>query len=124
MGAAPCPSVGGGLKVVTSHQTFCRNCTHRCGLLVTIENDRILEVKGDRAHPITEGYFCLKTLANAELHGGGDGRLVHSVKRCADGMFAPVDADAAINVETINRMPIQTGFAVSITRCADLEVTA
>ena len=47
-------------------------------------------------------------------------QLVHSVKRCADGIFA----DAAINVETINRMPIQTGFTVSITRCADSEVTA
>lgn len=81
----------------TTHQTFCRNCTHSCGLLVTVEDDGVLEVKPDRAHPITEGYFCVKALANAELHGGGDGRLVHSVKRGDDGAFAAIDAFTAID---------------------------
>ncbi len=83
--------------MATSHQTFCRNCTHSCGLVVTVDEGRVTEVKPDRAHPITEGYFCIKALANAELHGGADGRLVHSVKRAADGTFAAVDAFAAID---------------------------
>ncbi len=83
--------------MATTHQTFCRNCTHSCGLLVTVDNNRVVEVKADRAHPITEGYFCIKALANAELHGGADGRLSHSVKRRADGRFAAIDAFAAID---------------------------
>ena len=83
--------------MATTHQTFCRNCTHSCGLLVTVDEGRITDVKPDRAHPITEGYFCVKALANAELHGGADGRLVHSVKRGTDGTFAPIDAFTAID---------------------------
>lgn len=85
------------ISAATTHQTFCRNCTHSCGLLVTVQDDRVLEVKPDRAHPITEGYFCIKALANAELHGGADGRLVHSVKRGQDGAFASIDALTAID---------------------------
>ena len=81
--------------MATTHRTFCRNCTHSCGLLVTVDENRILEVRPDRAHPITEGYFCIKALANAELHGGADGRLLDSVKRGAEGTFTKIDAFAA-----------------------------
>ncbi|RDI95173.1 molybdopterin oxidoreductase family protein [Meiothermus sp. QL-1] len=37
------------------------DCPDACSLLVTLEGNRLLEVKGDPAHPITRGFACVKT---------------------------------------------------------------
>src|SRR3954447_17201962 len=31
-----------------------------CGILVTLEGDRVIRVRGDAAHPISQGYTCPK----------------------------------------------------------------
>lgn len=37
-----------------------RVCTSTCGILVDIEGDQVVRVRGDKEHPITQGYvgFC------------------------------------------------------------------
>ncbi|MCS7057407.1 MAG: molybdopterin oxidoreductase family protein, partial [Meiothermus sp.] len=39
------------------------DCPDACSLLVTIDpaQNRLLEVRGDPAHPITQGFACVKT---------------------------------------------------------------
>lgn len=56
----------------------------------------MVEVRPDLARPITKGYFCVKALANAELHNGADGRLSQSIKRGNCGKVDAIDAFAAI----------------------------
>ena len=80
----------------TLHKTFCRNCTHSCGLSVTVTDGRAVEIKPDRDHQISDGYFCIKALMSMELHAGADGRMMQSVKRLA-GDFVPIDAMTAID---------------------------
>ncbi len=63
---------------------------------MTVDDDQVVEVGPDLAHPVTEAYFCVKALANAELLSGADG-LAHSVERDDDGAFSAVGAFAAIN---------------------------
>ena len=36
------------------------DCPDTCGLLVTVENGRAMAVKGDPAHPFTQGFLCRK----------------------------------------------------------------
>ena len=40
--------------------SFCRICNAMCGILVTLEGDRVVRVRGDADHPISQGYTCPK----------------------------------------------------------------
>jgi anaerobic selenocysteine-containing dehydrogenase len=51
--------------VVRSH---CRICTNQCGIAVTVEGEQIVRVKGDFAHPLSQGYTCPKGRAVGRLH--------------------------------------------------------
>jgi anaerobic selenocysteine-containing dehydrogenase len=41
--------------------TFCRLCSALCGVRLTLDdNDRVIKIRGDKAHPLTRGYSCAK----------------------------------------------------------------
>jgi anaerobic selenocysteine-containing dehydrogenase len=42
------------------HRSFCRLCGAACGILVTTEGTRVVEIRGDAENPLTEGYLCGK----------------------------------------------------------------
>jgi anaerobic selenocysteine-containing dehydrogenase len=48
--------------------TFCRICAAACGLVVTVEGDRVTGVRGDPAHPVSRGYTCPKGRALDVFH--------------------------------------------------------
>jgi anaerobic selenocysteine-containing dehydrogenase len=50
------------------------DCPDLCGLEVTIEDDRVARVTGDRRGPITDGFICGK-VRNIADHLYGDDRL-------------------------------------------------
>jgi anaerobic selenocysteine-containing dehydrogenase len=42
------------------HSVCQHDCPDTCGLLVTVEDDRVISVKGDPDHPYTRGALCVK----------------------------------------------------------------
>ncbi len=38
----------------------CCGCTQQCGLVATIEDERVVDLRGDREHPVSAGYLCPK----------------------------------------------------------------
>jgi anaerobic selenocysteine-containing dehydrogenase len=50
------------------HRTFCRICSSNCGVLVTVDSDRVVSVRGDPDHPASEGYVCSKGRALGRAH--------------------------------------------------------
>ena len=43
-------------------KTACpRDCPDACGLIVTIEDERVVRLQGDPDHPITQGFICQRT---------------------------------------------------------------
>ena len=64
------------------HRSFCRICAAACGILVATEGDRVVRVRGDAEHPISQGYTCPKGRALPEFHHRSD-RLDHPVVRGA-----------------------------------------
>jgi anaerobic selenocysteine-containing dehydrogenase len=51
---------------VRTVRTVCpRNCYCTCGMLVTVEDDRIVRIEGDPRNPATGGTVCLKGLSYA-----------------------------------------------------------
>ncbi|MBW2270985.1 MAG: molybdopterin-dependent oxidoreductase [Deltaproteobacteria bacterium] len=53
---------------VVEHRSFCRICNAACGLTIRTSGQRVLSVRGDRQHPISEGYTCPKGRALAAFH--------------------------------------------------------
>ena len=49
-------------------QSVCRICPAQCGILVTVDRDRVLSVRGDPDHPVSRGYTCSKGRALPDFH--------------------------------------------------------
>lgn len=64
--------------------TSCVLCAQNCGLLVRVENNRIVKVKGDPDNPRSKGYLCRKgvNIANFQHH---EERLTKPLKKTKDG---------------------------------------
>jgi molybdopterin guanine dinucleotide-containing S/N-oxide reductase-like protein len=45
-------------KVV--HAACPHDCPDACGVLITVEDGRAIKIKGDPAHPVTQGFLCAK----------------------------------------------------------------
>ncbi|MEZ5167302.1 MAG: hypothetical protein R2695_12745 [Acidimicrobiales bacterium] len=41
-------------------RSYCRICAAACGIVVTVEGDEVQRVRGDRDHPVSQGYVCSK----------------------------------------------------------------
>jgi anaerobic selenocysteine-containing dehydrogenase len=80
----------GGETGMTRHTTFCRLCSPLCGLVVDVDDGRVVDVRGDVAHPVTAGFTCTKGRQLGVLHHRPD-RLLHPL---SDG--EPVAYDVAV----------------------------
>ena len=76
-------------------RTFCRVCEPACGLVAHVEDDRLVRLTPDRAHPISRGWACNKGLATFDVHHDPD-RLSHPMQRVGPGRFERVGWDEAI----------------------------
>jgi anaerobic selenocysteine-containing dehydrogenase len=78
-------------------KSFCRFCMPFCGTRVTLDDDdRIVEVRGDRDDLMTTGYACVKGLQAPQAHSAAD-RILRPLKRQADGSFAPIPLEDALD---------------------------
>jgi anaerobic selenocysteine-containing dehydrogenase len=48
--------------------SYCRICAAACGIVVSVDNDRVLRVRGDEDHPVSRGYVCSKGRGLAAWH--------------------------------------------------------
>lgn len=77
-------------------KTYCRICQGICGMVATVENNRVVAVRGDQDHPLTRGYTCIKGLQNPEMLHGPD-RVRRSLARQADGRQVPIATETALD---------------------------
>ena len=81
----------------TWHKTACVLCSVNCGIEIEVGADgrRFERIRGDRAHPASQGYHCEKALRLDHYQNGRD-RLTHPLRRRDDGSFERIDWDTAI----------------------------
>ncbi|WP_068072327.1 molybdopterin-containing oxidoreductase family protein [Novosphingobium lentum] len=60
------------------------------------QHDRIVDIRGDREHPLTRGYACFKGLQAEEAHHG-PARLLHPLRKNDQGEFARIASEAALD---------------------------
>jgi anaerobic selenocysteine-containing dehydrogenase len=51
-----------------AERSYCRICTAMCGIVVEVEGEQVVRVRGDRDHPVTHGYMCPKGRALPKMH--------------------------------------------------------
>src|SRR5215472_10376274 len=82
--------------MVEPHKSFCRFCHAVCGIEVDVEAGRVVDVRGDRDHVVSQGYLCVKGRELLPQHTS-PARLRSARKRVGDGQFADVASDTAMD---------------------------
>ena len=67
-------------KVV--HAACPHDCPDACGVLITIDDGRAIKVKGDPAHPVTQGFLCAKVAKYLDRVYSPD-RVLYPMRRIA-----------------------------------------
>jgi anaerobic selenocysteine-containing dehydrogenase len=76
----------------------CILCECNCGIEVQLggpDGRRFVRVRGDDAHPTSQGYACEKA-SRVDYYQNGPHRLTQPLRRRADGSFEEIDWDTAI----------------------------
>ena len=79
------------------HPSACILCECNCGIEIRLGTDgRTFDrIRGDKAHPASQGYTCEKAL-RLDHYQNGTKRLTSPLRRRADGTFEEIDWDTAI----------------------------
>ncbi|OBG96839.1 molybdopterin oxidoreductase [Mycobacterium sp. E136] len=77
------------------HPTACILCECNCGIVVQLEDRRLVKIRGDRAHPASQGYTCNKAL-RLDHYQNNRARLTSPMRRRSDGSYEEIDWDTAI----------------------------
>lgn len=78
--------------------TACILCENNCGIEVQLGGDddrHFTRIRGDRAHPASQGYLCQKA-TRLDYYQNGRDRLLAPQRRRPDGTFETIDWDTAI----------------------------
>ncbi|MBP6683526.1 MAG: molybdopterin-dependent oxidoreductase [Halioglobus sp.] len=77
-------------------KTYCRFCHAYCPMEATVEDNRLLAIEPDTSNEVYGGYTCIKgrQLAEQIYHPT---RLPESLKKRADGSFAPIGSEQAMD---------------------------
>jgi len=65
-------------------------------MTATVEDGRVVKLRPDREHPLSQGYACPKGIAMLDLQNDSD-RVLHPLKKTADGGFEQVSWEQALS---------------------------
>jgi anaerobic selenocysteine-containing dehydrogenase len=69
------------LQQIEEKKTVCPlDCPDSCGMIATVRDGRVVSLRGDRAHPYTNGFICRKMRGySRRVHA--EERLLHPLVR-------------------------------------------
>jgi anaerobic selenocysteine-containing dehydrogenase len=76
-------------------KTACIICSLNCGLEIKTEGGRISRIKGDKSHPISQGYICEKS-QRMDFYQNGADRIDTPKRRRPDGSYEDIDWPTAV----------------------------
>jgi anaerobic selenocysteine-containing dehydrogenase len=83
-------------------QTACILCECNCGVEVQLAGRRLERIRGDKAHPASQGYTCNKAM-RLDHYQNGPHRLTSPMRRKADGSYEEIGWETAIR-EIVTRL--------------------
>ncbi len=88
------------------HYRACNLCEAICGLEITIENNNITHIAGDKNDPLSKGYLCPKAYALKDIYEDPN-RLKQPIRKRADGTWETITWDEAYDYVSENLQRIQ-----------------
>lgn len=76
--------------------TACILCECNCGIVVHVDDRRLLRIRGDKDHPASRGYTCNKAL-RLDHYQNNPNRLTSPMRRRPDGSYEEIDWETAIS---------------------------
>jgi len=76
--------------------TACILCECNCGVIVQVEDRKLIKIRGDKNHPASQGYTCNKAL-RLDHYQNNANRLTSPLRRRPDGSYEEIDWDTAIS---------------------------
>ena len=85
-------------KLKTLPSVCALDCPDTCALQIQVDGDKVVGLTGDRDHPITRGFACVKTARYPERQEQADRLLfpMRRVGRKGEGRFERISWDTAI----------------------------
>ncbi len=80
----------------TWSQTACILCECNCGIEVRLDGRQLARIRGDKAHPASQGYTCNKAM-RLDHYQNGRHRLTAPLRRLRNGSFEEIDWETAID---------------------------
>jgi len=80
---------------MTQKVSFCRICEPLCGMVATVEGERVVKLRPDPDNALSRGYACPKGIAMADVQNDPD-RVLHPLRRTPSGDFERVGWDEAL----------------------------
>ncbi len=81
---------------VETKVTYCRICEPLCGLVATVEDGTVTQLRPDSEHPLSRGQACPKGIAFVDIQNDPD-RVLHPLKRNDQGEFERVSWESALD---------------------------
>ncbi len=79
-------------------RTVCnRDCPDSCGIIATVRDGRVVQIAGDKAHPITRGFLCQRTSRFLESHYSPQRLTQPLLRRHKQAPLEPVDWPEALD---------------------------
>ena len=63
-----------------THYRVCHLCEAMCGLVIKTQDEKVVDIRGDKADPLSRGHVCPKAVALQDIHEDPD-RLRKPLKR-------------------------------------------
>lgn len=104
-------------KVVRS---CCRACIHNCGVLVHVQNGRVVKIEGDPEYPMSRGALCAKGLAGIQALYHPN-RLKYPLKRVGargEGKWQRITWDEAIDTIAKKLMEVREKYGAEAVFCS------
>ena len=95
-------------------RSACRMCHGGCGVLVHVEDGRVIKIKGDPKSPLNKGKICPKGIAGIE-HLYNPARLKYPLKRSGqrgEGKWERISWDEAYDIITENIIDIREKYGI------------
>ena len=95
---------------VETKRSFCRFCHASCAMVVEVEDDRIVSVRGDKEDHLFHGYTCVKGRQLPDMHNLPE-RMITSKIRQPDGSFKDIATAEALKLagERMKKMVEENG---------------